>query len=371
MSNRAMMDVRLDRLITALANGNLDCVALVPGAGFYYLTGVQLHLMERPTMLFVGRDHALHAIIPSLEKTRWQAEMPDVETEYWCDSDGFDAAFARVADKTGFRKLGVEGQRMRVFESDALRRYFGADAVIDAQQLIAGIRMLKDEAETALQRKAISISEEALAATLEKVQSGMTERKIQQMLQISMLEHGADGFGFEPIVLTGAMTADPHGVSSHERQLTPGDPILIDFGALYGGYSADITRTVFCRHARSEHREIHAVVQAANTRGREIAGPAITAHELDTAVTDILRRSPFPELIVHKTGHGLGLDIHEGPHLMEGNHTQLLPRMTCTIEPGLYRTGDIGVRIEDDVLITADGCISLTEFSRDPLCVGD
>ena len=184
-----------------------------------------------------------------------------------------------------------------------------------------------------------------------------------------MLAHGAEQFGFEPIVLAGAKAANPHGTPDG-TPLRPGDALLIDFGAQCGGYSADITRTVFCRHVSDRHADIYETVRAANALGRRIAGPGITAHDLDSAVTDVLRSSPFADMIVHKTGHGLGLDVHEAPQVMVGNRQRLASGYVITVEPGLYGAGDVGIRIEDDVTITEDGSRSLTTFARELRLVG-
>ena len=178
-----------------------------------------------------------------------------------------------------------------------------------------------------------------------------------------MLSHGANDLAFAPIVLVGAKTANPHGVSD-DTAISPGDPLLIDFGASFGGFNADITRTVFFDHVGDEHAKIYEAVLAANIAGRAAAAPGMSAHELDVTTTAILKSSPFPDLIVHKTGHGLGLDVHEAPYVMIGNHMNLAAGMVITIEPGLYRPDDVGIRIEDDVVITRSGSRSLTQFDR-------
>lgn len=197
----------------------------------------------------------------------------------------------------------------------------------------------------------------------------MSEAEIQGLLKMRMLANGADGFAFDPLVLAGGNAANPHGVPG-ERPLAAGEPLLIDFGAHLGGYNADITRTFFCEHASDQHARIYETVLAANTKGRAVACPDLTAHDLNETVTGVLAASPFADLIVHKTGHGLGLDVHEAPQVMIGNHVPLVAGTILTIEPGLYRPGEIGVRIEDDVLIEADGCRSLTSFPRELSIVG-
>jgi Xaa-Pro dipeptidase len=361
---------RLARLRAAMGGEDLDAVALVPGANFYYLTGASFHLMERPTLLVVPREGPLRAVMPVLERSRWQAVAPEAETSYWQDSDGFDGAFAALADGIAPARIGVEGQRMRVFEAEALRHAFPEASIVDAHVAISRMRLLKESGEIDALRRAIAISESALAATLAAALPGMSETDFRQRLVAEMLAAGADGLAFDPIVLAGGASADPHGTPSPDRRLEPGQPLLVDFGAASGGYMADITRTFFVGSVTPEHRDIYEAVRAANELGRAIAAPPMTLDTLDRRVTDSLRASGFADLVLTKTGHGLGLEVHEAPQVMVGNMQAMQPGMVFTVEPGLYRDGDIGVRIEDDVLVTEDGAVSLTGFDRALTLIG-
>jgi Xaa-Pro aminopeptidase len=368
--NSSSLDRRVQRLCAELQRADIQAAAVVPGANFYYLTGVHFHLMERPTMLFVSADGSRHAVIPALEQARWRAAMPDVETLYWQDSDGFDGAFESLVTRFAPGSLAVEGQRIRFFEAECLRRHFVGARLVDAHAIISSMRLCKDQTEIAAMREAIEISERAWLKTIARIQRGMSEAAVKQMLTSAMLAEGADGVAFEPIVLSGAATADPHGGASKERMLRRGDALLFDFGAAWGGYNADITRTIFIETVSEEHRAIYEAVAEANDLGRRIASPQTSLDSVDRQVTDKLKSRGFSELIVHKTGHGLGLDVHEAPQVMIGNNQLLEPGMVITIEPGLYRDGEIGVRIEDDVLIGPDGAVSLTTLDRSLLHVG-
>jgi Xaa-Pro dipeptidase len=360
---------RRQRLAGIAAAQGLGAIALVPGANFHYLTGLHFHLMERPTLLFVTAGNQVLGIMPELEREKWSEAFPAAQTFYWQDADGYQAAFAAAAEALRGQMIGIEGMRMRVFEADALRRHFQQGTVVDAEPHLINLRLSKSAPEIASLRRAILISETALGETLDDVRAGMSERAILNLLKARMLAGGAEGFAFEPLVLIGGNAANPHG-SPGERVLCPGDALLIDFGASYEGYNADITRTFFCGHASDEHAAIYETVLAANAHGREIAGPDLTAHDVDVAVTGVLAASPFAGLIVHKTGHGLGLDVHEAPQIMRGNHKALVPGTVFTIEPGLYRPGEIGVRIEDNVVIQDGGALSLTSFPRHLTIVG-
>jgi Xaa-Pro dipeptidase len=361
---------RLARLRAAMEREDLDAVALVPGANFYYLTGASFHLMERPTVLVVPREGPLHAVMPALERTRWRAVAPEAETRYWQDADGFDGAFAELGRGIAPARIGVEGQRMRVFEADALRRAFPDAAIADAHSPISQMRLLKEPGEIEAMRRAIAISESALAAALADAVAGMSETEFSRRLVAEMLAGGADGLAFDPIVLAGAASADPHGTPSPDRRLERRKPLLVDFGAASGGYMADITRTVFVGSASPEHRDIYEAVRVANELGRAIAAPPMTLDTLDRRVTGSLRVSGFADMVLTKTGHGLGLEVHEAPQVMVGNLQAMEPGLVFTIEPRLHREGEIGVRIEDDVLVTQDGAVSLTGFDRGLTLIG-
>ncbi len=363
MTRNASADA-MQRLVRIVRDSGLAAIALVPGPNFAYVSGLNFHLMERPTLLIVTAQGTVIGIMPELERQKWAETFPDAQTFYWQDSDGYAAVFALAAATIPTGTIGVEGMLMRAFEFRALQEVLGADRVTDAEAALDALRMAKSEAEISALRRAISITETAVRETHDSLSTGMTERQIVALLKTRMLANGADGIAFAPLALIGENAAKPHGEPG-DRALKAGDALLIDVGALWGGLNADMTRTVFFGHVSDRHADIYNAVLAANAKGRAIAGPDLTSHDLDTAVTGVLAASPFADLIVHKTGHGLGLLVHEAPQVMVGNHTPLGAGTVITIEPGLYAPGEVGVRIEDDVLITADGSISLTDFPRE------
>ncbi|MEM1237091.1 MAG: Xaa-Pro peptidase family protein [Pseudomonadota bacterium] len=347
---------------------NLSALAFVPGANFFYLSGLHFHLMERPTLMLIMASGEIAAIMPELERSKWCAAYPEARTFYWQDSNGYDAAFAACAALCN-GSVGVEGMRMRMFEAAALEAHLPDGEVLNANAQIAALRISKDPSEVASLRKAIAISEAALGDLIDSARAGDTEAALVARLKMAMLHHGADGFSFDPLILSGPNAADCHGTSG-DRPVAPGEPLLIDFGAQFEGMNADITRTFFCDHVSNTARSIYETVQAANARGKAIAAPGVTCDALDRETTGILQASPYAEMIVHKTGHGLGLDVHEAPQVMLGNDTALEPGMVITIEPGLYDPDQLGVRIEDNVLITDVGCECLSHFPREVRCFG-
>jgi len=196
------------------------------------------------------------------------------------------------------------------------------------------------------------------------VQVGMTEKQISAELVSRMLGKGGEGISFGPIVLGGPKSALPHGVPD-ERPVGAGEYLLIDFGTSWQGYHCDITRTfVVGAEPDDMQRAVYEAVRQGNADGCAKATVGTSSHDVHMAAQAPIMAPEFADYFKHRTGHGLGLDIHEPPSVMEGNHDPLAAGSVITVEPGLYLDGWGGVRIEDDIWVTADGPVSLTSFSH-------
>ena len=344
---------------------DLAAVAIVPGANFRYLTGVDLHLMERPSILFVPVDGESVVILPSLEVSKWENANLPAKVIGWRDDEGYAGAFRQASQALNLdgQQIGVEGLRMRVLEGQLLEDLLGAQ-VIDADEVFTQLRIIKSPDEIEKHREAIRISEEALQKTLDNLKLGMTEREIATMLSQFQTDLGGGGNSFSPIVLIGARSALPHGVPEN-IPLQQGDTLLIDFGTVKHGYVSDITRTFFVGEPSAEYRAVYEVVLSANQTGIATAKPRASCEAVDLATSQILKDSDFADYILHRTGHGLGIDVHEFPNITQGDLRELEVGMVFTVEPGLYLAGKLGVRIEDNVVVTADGTECLTSFPKE------
>ncbi|SHF18775.1 Xaa-Pro dipeptidase [Ruegeria intermedia] len=347
----------------------VDAVALVPGPNFTRALGHSFMSHERPFLLVIPADGAPAALVPNLELASWEQTGFDGAVFDWRDQNGHADAFAALLDHLRLSSLAVEGQVMRVFVHHALVASQPDLRIIDAEAEISGLRMIKTPDEIAALERAIDISERALTRTLETVAPGRTEKQIEQTLIRFLFEEGADGLAFPPIVAAGDNSALPHAHARADYALSPGDALLIDFGARKDGFAADITRTVFLGHASDEARALYETVLQANLAALAVTRASVTAHAIDDAATGVLEASPFADRIRTKTGHGLGRDVHEAPYVMRGNMAALPAGTVYTDEPGLYQVGNFGVRIEDDVLITQDGCQVLTRFPKDLMVI--
>jgi Xaa-Pro dipeptidase len=216
-------------------------------------------------------------------------------------------------------------------------------------------------------RQAIQISQDALDRTLDEIEGkliGMTELQITNILLNHISALGGGGNAFEPIVLTGANSALPHGHPG-TTQVQEGDLLLFDYGTKVEGYPSDITRVFAAGSLDAELRRVYETVLGANRAGVAAGKPGIAAQEVDRAARKVITDAGFGDYFTHRTGHGLGLDIHEHPNMREGNTMILEPGMIYTVEPGVYLPGRGGVRIEDDILVTEHGVESLTSYPRE------
>ncbi len=363
---------RLSRLQQIARDAGVDTVALVPGANLIYLTGASFHLMERPLIAFIPAAGEPTVIIPTLELSKITDLAPfPMRFFSYGDTDGYLGAFEQACKALDLsnKKIAVEGLRMRVLEGQLIQRFSPGCTLVSADDALGVLRLYKDKTELDTMRKAISISEKALEAIIDEIRPGMTEIQITNMLLNAMAQAGSGGNSFDPIVLAGSNTALPHGIPG-DRPLQDGDLLLFDYGTNYQGYASDITRVFAVGKIDDELKKIYETVLAANEAAIRAVKPGVEAQEIDRAARKVITDAGYGPYFVHRTGHGLGMDIHEGPYIREGNAQVLEPGMVFTIEPGIYVPGKGGVRIEDDVVVTETGCDVLTSFPKKLRTIG-
>lgn len=366
------MSDRIERIQDEVRAAGADLLVLNPGSSLTYLTGHSFDSHERLFLLLVPADGAPSAVVPLLEQDNWNEAVPSVsDIHLWDDKDGPGAAAtAAFASHLDARRVAIEPLGMRFMEVSVLQRHLPAATLESAEPVIQALRLSKAPEEAARIRRAAEICEEALEETLAEVRVGMTEKQIASMLCARMLGKGGEGISFGPIVLGGPKSALPHGVPD-ERPLGAGEFLLIDFGTSWKGYHSDITRTfVVGGEPTDRMRDVYEAVRAGNAAGCAATRAGVSAHDVHMAAAGPLQDPKYAEFFKHRTGHGLGLDIHEPPSVMEGNHEPLVDGTVITVEPGLYLEGWGGVRIEDDLWVQPDGAESLTVFPRELRVVG-
>ncbi|NHZ71977.1 MAG: M24 family metallopeptidase [Aquificales bacterium] len=367
-----MNQQRITKLQQQLTQQKLDGVILMPGPNSYYLSGMHTHVSERPVLLFIPQTGEPAVIIPGLEAMK--AEAASIPTERifaWNDEEWFEGAFQKAAQtlKLDGSHWGVEAYYMRVLELDALHKVASDLQTSYAEPAMMALRSIKDDSELAAMGKAIGVAERAIERLIPQIKMGMTEKQVAAQLTAILLDEGGESIAFGPIVSSGPNGASPHAMPG-KRPLTHGDLLVIDWGVFVDDYPSDITRTFAVGEVDEELKHIYDIVRQANEAGKQAAKPGATGQDVDRAARKVITDAGYGEYFFHRTGHGLGLEVHELPGMVEGNDVPLQEGNVFTVEPGIYLAGRGGVRIEDDVVITADGCRSLTSFTRDLITVG-
>ncbi|WP_291163590.1 M24 family metallopeptidase [Gemmatimonas sp. UBA7669] len=349
---------RLAALREALGRADLDGLLVSSLPNVRYLTGFtgsNALLLVTPLELMLFTDFRYAAQVE--DEVGAHATVQIEANSLWA------GLWARLAATTGVERIGFESAHLlhrdfsRLLEQGARWQW---RPVVDC---VEQLRECKDEGEVACIERAVAIAETALVRTFEQLRPGLTELAVAGLLEHQLRDAGSEGFPFETIVASGPRSALPHARAS-ERVLAPGDFVLIDFGAIFAGYCADITRTVVLGPASARQREIHDIVREANVRASGAIRAEMQGMAADALAREYIDARGYGDAFGHSLGHGIGLEVHEGPRLSRSAEAPLAAGMVVTVEPGIYLPGWGGVRIEDDVLITADGARVLTRLDR-------
>jgi Xaa-Pro aminopeptidase len=361
---------RINRLTQLAAQARFDCVAITPGPNMHYFTGLSYHLSERPITVFFPIKGKPAIVVPAFEASK--TEHSPIEWQVFTYKDGQEPseAYEAAAKALGMDswRIGVEALTMRVMELRLLEASALKAKFDPAEEIIAPMRMIKDADEVAAMRKAVAITENALAHVLGVIKPGMTERQVSAELTMALLRGGAESLSFEPLIQSGPNSALPHYIVG-DRVIRRGDILLLDFGVTVDGYASDITRTYVIGEASAEIQKIYDLVKRSNEAGRVAGKPGASGQDVERAARQVIEDGGYGKYFTHRTGHGLGLEGHEPPYMVEGNAVPLEVGNTYTVEPGIYIPGLGGVRIEDDMLITPNGSESLTTFKRELMLI--
>ena len=362
------MDVagRAARLRPLIAAAGCDALVVTNLTNVRYLTGftgsAAILLVTADELLFVADGRYQTQRADQLSAARVRARTQAVAAEP-------DAVVADAAPAAGVLRLGLESQSVTWAQQ---RRWAGelfpAGELVPTASLVEDLRLVKDAGEAARIRSACAIADAALADVRGRLLEGPTEIEFGLELDAAMRRLGAEDVSFETIVASGPNGAKPHHHPS-DRRIEQGDLVVIDFGALVDGYHSDMTRTVAVGDVGDERRRMLDVVLRSQDAGVQAVAAGSTAAEVDAVCRAVIDDAGWGEAFLHSTGHGVGLDIHEEPRVSSRSAATLVAGHVVTVEPGVYLPGLGGVRIEDTVLVTEDGCDRLTLTPKDPAVV--
>ena len=359
-------DQRMARLREIMLKRGNDLLVLGPGPHLDWLLGFHPHPDERPCLFFLNQSGAAF-LMPALnaQDTKARCALPLFE---WADEDGPTEALGLLLSSLRAKKAKkvVLDETMR---ADFALLFLGAlesPGHEFSEDTLGLLRMCKDAEEFAELKMNSEINDRALMAGVAAYKPGMTERDFAD----AMIAHYATEGAVTTFSIVGANEngAFPHHKTGG-RVLKPGDAVVVDIGGKKGDYLSDMTRMVAIDHPPEGYAEIHAIVEAASQAALKAARPGVLAKDVDAAARSVITKAGYGENFVHRTGHGLGLEIHEPPWITSTSETVLLEGMVFSIEPGIYFPGRFGVRLEDIVFLGADGPRILSGLSRDLITI--
>ena len=267
----------------------------------------------------------------------------------------------------GIATLGYEENYLTVAELNTYEKKLNAK-LVPMHEKISSFRAVKEDWELANMRKAQAIADKAFSEVCTRIKVGMTEKELQAELIYCLYKNGGEGLSFDPIVVSGPNTSLPHGVAT-DRVICEGDFITMDFGTLYNGYCSDMTRTVAVGYVTDEMEKVYNTVLQAQLAGIAATRAGVKGKDVDAAARKVIEDAGYGDYFGHGYGHSLGLEVHEAPNCSPSGETVMEAGVVASAEPGIYLPGKFGVRIEDVVIFTADGCENITASPKNLIIV--
>lgn len=344
---------RIGKLQSLLAQSENEAVVVASAANLYYFTGIWIEAHERLLALAVRRDGPPALIAPDLH--RGELSPLGLDIVYW--RDGEDAA-ALLADKLDAARTVAVDDTWPSGHLLGLMRHLPEVRWTNGGRLLGQLRQAKDRFEANRIRESAAVLNRVMSAFAAHIREGKTEAELLEELLDLWKREGVRELSFDPTVATGANGANPHHVPG-ATAVRKGDFVIVDTGGILNRYCSDMTRTFSVGEPSAEQRTVYELVKEAHLAGVRAVRPGATLSEVDRAARSVIEAGGYGPYFVHRTGHGLGIDIHEEPAVQDGNDTVIEPGMVFSIEPGIYLPGKFGVRIEDIVIVTEDGCESV------------
>ena len=350
---------RVDKIFASMEKEGMDQLIISDTWAVYYLTGRMVRPGERMLALLLKRESRSAELV--LSKLFPQDAEEDLPLFFFDDTDDCVALLASRLDEG--KNIGVDKNwparfLLPLMEKEPQRKYCNGSVIVDL------IRQVKTSGEQELMIEASRLNDLAMGELIGLTDKGYSEQELADELEKIYLKLGSPGFSFEPICCYGANAADPHHMNDTAKGKR-GDSVILDIGCLWKGYCSDMTRTVFLGEVSEEQRKVYEIVREANRRGIAAVRPGVRFCDIDAAARDYITEMGYGEYFTHRLGHNIGQEVHEYGDVSSINEAVVKPGMCFSIEPGIYLTGRFGVRIEDLVLVTEDGCRVLNNYPKE------
>ncbi|QXM06363.1 M24 family metallopeptidase [Crassaminicella indica] len=349
---------RLEKILDSMRKSNIPQLIISDPASIFYLTGKWIHPGERMLALYISIEGKYKLFINELFPV---SEDLGVEKIWFSDTDDCVKILSESISRN--KPIGIDKNWPARFLIELMKKDV-ASSYVNGSFVVDKARMIKDKEEIELMKNASRLNDMAMEKLLDLVVDAHSEKKLGELLLSIYEELGAHGFSFEPIIGYGKNAANPHH-SSGDATPKEGDSIILDIGCVKDSYCSDMTRTVFFRSVKEKSKEIYKIVLEANKRAIETVKPGVRFCDIDFAARDFIESKGYGKYFTHRTGHSIGIEVHDFGDVSSINTDIVKPGMIFSIEPGIYLPGDVGVRIEDLVLVTKDGCEVLNKVDKD------
>ena len=357
-----------DKLCEVLKNNNVDAILIAPSEELEFMLGHTTHICERFQALFIKATGEYFYVCNMLTFDEISMYMDGNKVYGWYDKEGFLPTFKKAMEENGLigKTIGVNSTERACLVLDMMQN---VDVkFVNGKPLLERMRIHKTAEEIENLRIAVKITDDTYYEILKYVKPGMSEKDVVDFIKAEFAKRGAD-FGFA-IVATGENAALPH-YADDKRIIEENDVVLCDFGCVYKGLCADMTRTFFVGAVTDEQKKMYDYVLRSQCAGVDAAVNGAFVPDVDKAARDIIDESGYGPTFVTRLGHGIGYSVHEAPDIKQSNPINLEPGMVFSIEPGIYRVGEFGIRIEDIVLVTEDGHELLNNATKELIVVNN
>ncbi|CAM3063001.1 Xaa-Pro peptidase family protein [Streptobacillus felis] len=348
-------------LLEFIQNEKLDTIMITTPKNVEYLTNFACDPHERTLIYALNNKGEEFILCPKLEEEDAKKSTNDITVIGYLDTQNpYEVLKKYTSD---ISKLGIEKDHLTVSRYESIKDVYNVSEVKDISSLVRNFRKKKNDKELELMEKAAYYADICIDIAVKNLRVGITELELKSIIENEIKKHNICKMSFDTIVLFGENAASPHGVSG-SRKLKENEYVLLDLGCYYKGYASDITRCIEFGKVGKFEKEIYDLVLRANTEAIKAVKPGISFAYLDKIARDIITEAGYGKYFNHRLGHGLGMDCHEYPDVSEKTKDLLEPGITFTIEPGIYIPDKVGIRIEDDIFVTEDGCKVLTKYIK-------
>jgi len=359
----------VDKLCGIMVKNNIDVIMISPSVDLEFLTNFSPTICERFQAFFLLSNGEYFHISPQLyleEAEKYLGSSTDIFM--WKDSDIFIDAISVASQKYHLNgKTIAINNTIRGIDLIDIEEILNAKFV-NGHNILENLRVIKDKYEIEKLRESAKIADKVMGEIIDYISPGITEENLAKKIEELFMQKGADGLAFKPSVISGPNSSKPH-YRENSRIIEEKDIIILDMGCKYKSYCSDTSRTVFVGGITDEQKKVYGIILRANEAGEKMAKQGVIAEDVDKASRDIIEGEGYGQYFLNRTGHGIGISVHEAPYIRTGNKQILKKGMAFSVEPGIYMQNKFGMRIEDIVVIGANGPEVLNNFTKEIIVI--